>query len=84
MEQLPVGIYPSNYTESCSKSLHVKKLTEMKYLHFVRDAVYAYAQALHNLHAVECHGRPGVCQRMRNADGSVLKFYLENANFPGT
>lgn len=55
----------------------------MKYLHFVRDAVYAYAQALHNLHAAECGGQPGVCQRMLSANGSVLKFYLENADFEG-
>lgn len=81
LENLPVGIYPSNYTEACKKDLQLKKVTEMKYLHFIRDAVYAYAQALHNLHSVYCNGEPGVCERMRNADGSVLKFYLENADF---
>jgi len=56
----------------------------MKYLHFVRDAVYAFAHALHNLHREMCPDAPGrVCDAMRDSDGSVLKFYLEKANFEG-
>ncbi len=58
-------------------------MTSVKYLQFVRDAVYAYAHALHNLWEALCHGHLGVCKEMLNADGSVLKSYLERATFTG-
>lgn len=81
-EQLPEGIPSTNYTEECKRDLHIKNPVEMKYLHFVRDAVYAFAHALHNLHREMCPDAPGrVCDAMRDSDGSVLKFYLEKANF---
>lgn len=85
LEQLPKGILPSQYNEPCGRNLHIndKRMTSVKYLQFVRDAVYAYAHALHNQWRMECDGEPGVCDKMRNADGSVLKYYLENANFAG-
>jgi metabotropic X receptor len=85
LEQLPRGILPSQYSDPCKPGLHItdKRLTSVKFLQFIRDAVYAYANALHNQWQVECEGRPGVCEKMRNADGSVLKYYLEGASFTG-
>ncbi|XP_046635504.1 metabotropic glutamate receptor 2-like isoform X2 [Daphnia pulicaria] len=83
LEQLPRGIMPSQYSDPCKPGLHItdKRLTSVKFLQFIRDAVYAYAHALHNQWQVECEGRPGVCEKMRNAEGSVLKYYLEGASF---
>ncbi|XP_045024891.1 metabotropic glutamate receptor 3 isoform X3 [Daphnia magna] len=83
LEQLPKGIMPSQYSDPCKPGLHItdKRLTSVKFLQFIRDAVYAYAHALHNQWQAECEGHPGVCEKMRNADGSVLKFYLEGASF---
>jgi hypothetical protein len=85
LEQLPRGIMPSQYSDPCKPGLHItdKRLTSVKFLQFIRDAVYAYAHALHNQWQVECEGRPGVCEKMRNAEGSVLKYYLEGASFTG-
>lgn len=76
---------PSQYSDPCKPGLHItdKRLTSVKFLQFIRDAVYAYAHALHNQWQAECEGHPGVCEKMRNADGSVLKFYLEGASFTG-
>lgn len=72
--------------EPCKPGLHItdRRYTSVKFLQFVRDAVYAYAHALHDQWRAECDGRPGVCEKMRNAPGDVLKFYLENVNFTGT
>ena len=88
MEDLPPGILSrQDYKEVCKPGgnyIEKKAFVEVKYLHFVRDAVYAYAHALHAQWADECNGIPGVCEKMRNSDGSSLKFYLENANFTGT
>jgi Receptor family ligand binding region. len=57
---------------------------QQRYLHFVRDAVYAAARALHNLHAQLCGpGNTGVCQAMKHIDGDVLRNYLANVTFNG-
>lgn len=57
---------------------------QQRYLHFVRDAVYAMAQALHNLHAQLCGpGITGVCKAMEHIDGDVLRTYLANVTFNG-
>lgn len=86
LEDLPPGILSRNdYKEVCRDNKYIEKerFVEVKYLHFVRDAVYAYAHALHRQWEDECGSIPGVCEKMRNSDGSSLKFYLENANFTG-
>ena len=77
-----MGIMPRQNSETC-KGQSITRFTSAKFLQFIRDAVYAYAHALHNQWQVECEGRSGVCEKMRNADGSVLKYYLEMANFTG-
>jgi hypothetical protein len=57
---------------------------QQRYLHFVRDAVYAVAQALHNLQATQCGpGATGVCEKMRHIDGDLLRTYLANVTFNG-
>jgi len=55
-----------------------------RYLHFVRDAVYAVAKALHNLHAQLCGPDfTGVCKAMEHIDGDILRTYLANVTFNG-
>ncbi|KAJ4442843.1 hypothetical protein ANN_04436 [Periplaneta americana] len=54
---------------------------QQRYLHFVRDAVYAVAQALHNLQAQLCPGVRGMCKAMRHIDGDQLRTYLSNVTF---
>lgn len=85
MDQLPRGIFPSDFSDHCTHGQRItdKRLNSVKFLQFIRDAVYAYAYALHNQWQAECDGQPGVCEKMRNSDGSVLKYYLENAHFTG-
>lgn len=57
---------------------------QQRYLHFVRDAVYAVAQALHNMQATLCGpGVTGVCKAMRHIDGDLLRTYLANVTFNG-
>jgi len=57
---------------------------QQRYLHFVRDAVYAVAQALHNLQAHLCRpGTTGFCKAMEHIDGDVLQTYLANVTFNG-
>ncbi|XP_023724133.1 metabotropic glutamate receptor 3 isoform X2 [Cryptotermes secundus] len=59
-----------------------RRYRQQKYLHFVRDAVYAVAQALHNLQASLCGpGFTGVCEDMRHIDSDLLRTYLANVTF---
>ncbi|XP_068226599.1 metabotropic glutamate receptor 3-like isoform X2 [Palaemon carinicauda] len=43
---------------------------QMYWLHFVRDAVYAFAHALNNLWQMNCNGKEGLCNRMGH-DGHI-------------
>jgi hypothetical protein len=57
---------------------------QQRYLHFVRDAVHAVAQALHKLQATLCGpGATGVCKELRHIDGDILRTYLANVTFTG-
>jgi hypothetical protein len=57
---------------------------QQRYLHFVRDAVYAVAKALHNMQAQLCGPDiTGVCNAMEHIDGDVLRTYLANVTFNG-
>jgi hypothetical protein len=61
-----------------------RRYRQQKYLHFVRDAVHAVAQALHNLQESLCGpGVPGVCEDMRHIDSDLLRTYLANVTFNG-
>ncbi len=53
-------------------------------VHFVRDAVYAFAHALHDLHEVSCQSfRPEhrLCPRFKQRVFHDLKYYLSNVTF---
>jgi hypothetical protein len=77
------GTTTSKTLESCEWHLG-RGYRQQRYLHFVRDAVYAVAQALHNLHAELCGpGNTGVCKAMEHIDGDVLRTYLANVTFNG-
>ncbi|XP_066941461.1 metabotropic glutamate receptor 3-like isoform X1 [Macrobrachium rosenbergii] len=47
-----------------------KPYRQMQWLHFVRDAVYAFAHALHNLWLMNCNGQEGLCNKMGH-DGHI-------------
>ncbi|XP_054267413.1 metabotropic glutamate receptor 4-like [Macrosteles quadrilineatus] len=50
-------------------------------LHFVRDAVYAVATALHNMHRDKCGGLPGLCANMSHIENSQVVEYIRNVTF---
>ena len=56
-----------------------------KNLHFVSDAVYAFAHALKSMHAAVCGDVRGLCEGMKphNLDGEVLLEHLGQVNFTG-
>ncbi|XP_022250369.1 metabotropic glutamate receptor 3-like [Limulus polyphemus] len=55
--------------------------TQTPSLHFVRDAAYAFAHALHDMHQNVCDGKEGLCERMRRIDGPTFKGYLQKITF---
>ncbi|XP_035705596.1 metabotropic glutamate receptor 3 isoform X2 [Folsomia candida] len=68
----------------CSPDLRISELngySQQPFIHFVRDAAYAFAYALHNMHAELCGGVPGVCPEMHHIDGPHLIEYLKNVTF---
>lgn len=57
---------------------------QVPWLHFVRDAVYAFAHALHNMWEARCEGRPGLCDAMAHSGhvhGHELFGHLLNVSF---
>ena len=67
----------------CKRDLSITNVVEMKYLHFVRDAVYAYAHALQAMHRQLCPEGSGVCPEMRQQMRNQLTGYIANATFEG-
>ena len=60
------------------------KYSQQLYVHFVRDAVYAFAHALHDLHEVSCESfspEHRLCPRFRDRVFHDLKHYLSNVSF---
>ncbi|KAJ1522930.1 hypothetical protein ONE63_002069 [Megalurothrips usitatus] len=57
------------------------EIPQARYLHFVRDAIWAVAQALTDMQRERCGGRPGRCEAMRHIQGTVLKDYLRKVQF---
>lgn len=57
---------------------------QRRFLHFVRDAVYAVAHALDDMRADVC-GRDSakLCDAMRPPDGDAFAGYLANVSFKG-
>ncbi|CAL8138068.1 unnamed protein product [Orchesella dallaii] len=58
-----------------------EKYTQQSFVHFVRDAAYAFAQALHDMHAELCAGVRGVCDKMQHVDGLKVFERLQNVTF---
>ena len=54
---------------------------QQPYIHFVRDAVYVFAHALHNLWSDTCNQVPGVCAGFQEKAFHQLKDYMQNVNF---
>jgi len=73
---------------NCTGSACLKDATgaPQLYVHFVRDAVYAFAHAVHNLHNESCGGFDGqrrLCDDFRRRIFSdALPRHLKNARFP--
>jgi hypothetical protein len=67
----------------CKRDLSITNVVEMKYLHFVRDAVYAYAYALRAMHRELCPDGSKVCPEMRREMRNQLTGYIANATFEG-
>ena len=59
------------------------KYQQLGYLHFVRDAVYAFAYAIHNLHADSCRNfkEDRLCQNFKRRVFVHLVDYIENVTF---
>lgn len=51
---------------------------------FVIDAVFSFANALHNMHRNVCGAVPGFCPGMTKLDRTALLRYLRNVSFNGT
>lgn len=66
---------------SKAPSTQASSRAETAYVHFVRDAAYVFAHALHNLWQVTCHSRPGLCPGFREAAYSHLKDFMKNVTF---
>lgn len=80
----------SPLNESCSSEKQIISAetgySQQSFVHFVRDAAYAFATSLHNIHRDLCHGVPGVCEAMRHVDhndGLKVFEYLTNVTFKG-
>nr|CAD7401918.1 unnamed protein product [Timema cristinae] len=71
-----------DYCMTSNKNLSHGGYKQQRYLHFVRDAVYSVAHALHDLQVYLCGaGKPGVCDSMKHIDGETLHGYLHNVSF---
>ncbi len=83
------SLNPSTLASRSSCDLINRRITtetgysQQSFVHFVRDAAYAFATSLHNLHKKLCHGVPGVCEAMRHVDGLTVYEHLKNVSFKG-
>lgn len=79
--------YNRDYGHWCAENRQISEagsgFKQTALLHFVRDAAYAFAYALHEMHKAKCDGLPGLCDQMRQIDGAELKRYIEKVTFKG-
>ena len=59
------------------------ELTQARYLHFVRDAIWAVATALSDMQRAKCGDVPGICPQMAHIKGSELREFLARVQFNG-
>jgi hypothetical protein len=72
------------FEESSRKITRESGYKQQKYIHFVRDAVYAIAHALHDMFTNKC-GKTyrGMCKDTKHIDGETLIQYIANVSFKG-
>ena len=78
--------FNNDYVHWCSDNKQISESNGFKQiptLHFVRDAIYAFAYALHDMHKDKCNGLPGLCSAMNEIDGAEFKRYIEKVTFKG-
>ncbi|KAL2735883.1 metabotropic glutamate receptor 4 isoform X1 [Vespula squamosa] len=80
------NITKENFYDSCldeSLTLNISMgYKQQKFLHFVRDAIYSMAHALHDMQKEKCgEGYNGICSEMKHIDGIDLTKYLQNVTF---
>ncbi|XP_040581860.1 metabotropic glutamate receptor 3 [Lepeophtheirus salmonis] len=72
----------SSKVENCSKKSNLVIEEQQLYIHFVRDAVYAFAHALDNLLKDTCGiSYQAICPEFWKASRTDLRTYLENVTF---
>ncbi|UYV82324.1 hypothetical protein LAZ67_21001715 [Cordylochernes scorpioides] len=84
LPEQPDTPFSEKYPRWCSSSKRLSAASgyrQVPSLHFVRDAVYAFAYALHNMHADKCGGKPGLCEELRSIEGQELRKYIEKVTF---
>ncbi|XP_054165125.1 metabotropic glutamate receptor 3-like, partial [Oppia nitens] len=71
------------YPHWCSQTRSISPdFRQTPSLHFVRDAAYAFAYALDDMHKDKCGSdADGLCPQMMDIDGADLKKYVEKVNF---
>jgi metabotropic X receptor len=72
-----------NITTCPFKNKRPKRIHQVQqpYIHFVRDAVYVFAHALHNLWKDTCNNTQGMCPGFQEKAFHQLKDYLHDVNF---
>lgn len=80
----PETPYNKEFTENCSGLIPSEKyMQKMPSAQLVRDAVYAFATALNDIHRDKCGGEPGWCDAMDSLNGNLLRQYLHKVKFHG-
>ena len=75
---------PKNTNLSDCKNANTKNFVQQQYIHFIRDAVYAFAHAIHNLHKKSCNSfskKDRLCSKFKEKVFVDLVKYLEEVTF---
>ncbi|XP_046396653.1 metabotropic glutamate receptor 2-like isoform X2 [Ischnura elegans] len=79
------GLLTTSERPRCDPDLRISSARgykQQRYLHFVRDAVYSIAIALHNMFIDFCGpDYYGLCAKMRHIEGEELREYIRNVSF---
>lgn len=69
------------YPQWCPVNKRIGGFKSIGTLHFIRDSVYAFAHALHDMHQDKCPGHRATCENMKFIDGEELRGYLQKVTF---
>ena len=73
------------YKDPAQKIARQTGYKQQKFVHFVRDAVYSVAHALHDMFVDKCgENHRGMCEGLKHIDGQTLSTYLANVSFKGS